>query len=399
MKEFSFNLNRHCLVPGIVLLVLGIIGSSIYPYIVGETRTLIESSSFMNVLIDEMPLLMLIMTLLFAPILEEFSYRSWTMKSPFWKYFSLIAITAFTYFSLYSIIVTCVAFVVLLFLFCIFKGDKHKDLIQFLRILVTSILFSIAHYQNESGWFSVIAFFDRLGMALIACYLALRFRIIYAIIFHFANNLLVFILAYFFVTDYSFEIKDETHSAELTETSMFDGNYNYYENGYCVNKIINTGCLPSVAYDLVEDQYQKDIMYFPLVTNYNHYRYCATGTDSTPQLNYWQLFNELVQQTGLRLDTITPEKIYHIDITDTTKLREKGTREDNMGGFVQRLRGSYGKMFVIDDGIDSIKVITDRKFYYMIDMDNLVPHLEERYGFKVEERDNQDCKIIYISEP
>ena len=85
MKSFSFNLNRHCLIPGIVLLVIGILGTYIYPLFAGETQTLIESSSFMNLLIDEMPLLMLIMTLIFAPIVEEFSYRSWTMKSKFWK--------------------------------------------------------------------------------------------------------------------------------------------------------------------------------------------------------------------------------------------------------------------------------------------------------------------------
>ena len=53
MKSFSFNLTRHCLVPGIVLLVLGIIGTYIYPLFAGETQTLIESSSFMNLLIDE----------------------------------------------------------------------------------------------------------------------------------------------------------------------------------------------------------------------------------------------------------------------------------------------------------------------------------------------------------
>ena len=63
MKTVSFNLNRHCLVPGLVLLVLGIIGTSIYPLFAGETQTLIESSSFTNLLIDELPLLMLIMTL------------------------------------------------------------------------------------------------------------------------------------------------------------------------------------------------------------------------------------------------------------------------------------------------------------------------------------------------
>ena len=149
MKEFSFNLNRHCLVPGIVLLVLGITGTSIYPLLVGETKTLIETSGITDMLIDELPLFMLIMTLLFAPIVEEFSYRSWAMKSKFWKYFSLIAISAYTYLTTYSIIITCVAFVVLLFLFCIFKGDKHKDLIQFLRILVTSVFKSSSFISSE----------------------------------------------------------------------------------------------------------------------------------------------------------------------------------------------------------------------------------------------------------
>ncbi len=246
MKSFSFNLTRHCLVPGIVLLVLGIIGTYIYSLFAGETQTLIESSSFMNLLIDEMPLLMLIMTLLFAPVVEEFSYRSWTMKSKFWKYFSLVAITAFTYFTIYSIILTCVTFVVLLFLFCIFKGDKHKDLIQFLRILVTSILFSLAHYQNESRWFAVMTFIYRFGLALIICYIALRFRFIYAIVLHFANNLLAFALSYFFVTDYTFEINDDTHTARLTEISMFDEQMDHWDEG----DIVYTGCLPVVAYDL-----------------------------------------------------------------------------------------------------------------------------------------------------
>ncbi len=394
MKEFSFNLNRHCLVPGIVLLVLGITGTSIYPLLVGETQTLIETSGITDMLIDELPLFMLIMTLLFAPIVEEFSYRSWAMKSKFWKYFSLIAISAYTYLTTYSIIITCVAFVVLLFLFCIFKGDKHKDLILFLRILVTSILFSLAHYQNESGWFSVIAFFDRLGFALIACYLTLRFRFIYAILFHFANNMLAFALSYFFATDYTFEINDETHSAKLTEISMFDDQMDHWDEG----DIVYTGCLPVVAYELTS-AYEKDIMYYPLVSRYNHYCYCATAIDSTKPINGWQLFDELLQQTGLRLDTVIPEKIYHIEITDTSKLIGSGKYENKMRYFVRSLRRTYGKMFVIDEEDENIMISTATETKWQIDMDNLIPHLYEKYGLKCEERDNKDYKIVYILEP
>lgn len=394
MKEFSFNLNRHCLVPGIVLLVLGITGTSIYPLLVGETQTLIETSGITDMLIDELPLFMLIMTLLFAPIVEEFSYRSWAMKSKFWKYFSLIAISAYTYLTTYSIIITCVAFVVLLFLFCIFKGDKHKDLILFLRILVTSILFSLAHYQNESGWFSVIAFFDRLGFALIACYLTLRFRFIYAILFHFANNMLAFALSYFFATDYTFEINDETHTAKLTEISMFDDQMDHWDEG----DIVYTGCLPVVAYELTS-AYEKDIMYYPLVSRYNHYCYCATAIDSTKPINGWQLFDELLQQTGLRLDTVIPEKIYHIEITDTSRLIESGKYENKMRYFVRSLRRTYGKMFVIDEEDENIMISTATETKWQIDMDNLIPHLYEKYGLKCEERDNKDYKIVYISEP
>lgn len=394
MKEFSFNLNRHCLVPGLVLLVLGITGTSIYPLLVGETQTLIETSGITDMLIDELPLFMLIMTLLFAPIVEEFSYRSWAMKSKFWKYFSLIAISAYTYLTTYSIIITCVAFVVLLFLFCIFKGDKHKDLILFLRILVTSILFSLAHYQNESGWFSVIAFFDRLGFALIACYLTLRFRFIYAILFHFANNMLAFALSYFFVTDYTFEINDENHTAKLTEISMFDEQMDHWDEG----DIVYTGCLPVVAYELTS-AYEKDIMYYPLVSRYNHYCYCATAIDSTKPINGWQLFDELLQQTGLRLDTVIPEKIYHIEITDTSKLIGSGKYENKMRYFVRSLRRTYGKMFVIDEEDENIMISTATETKWQIDMDNLIPHLYEKYGLKCEERDNKDYKIVYISEP
>lgn len=394
MKTFSFNLNRHCLVPGIVLFVLGITGLGLYTYIVGETQTLIETSGITDMLIDELPLFMLIMTLLFAPIVEEFSYRSWTMKSLFWKYFSLIAITVYTYLALNSIIVTCVAFVALLFLFCIFKGDKHKDLILFLRILVTSILFSLAHYQNESGWFSVIAFFERLGLALIACYLSLRFRFIYAILLHFANNMLAFALSYFFATDYTFEIKDETHTAKLTEISMFDDQMNHWDEG----DIVYTGCLPVVAYELTS-AYEKDIMYYPLVSRYNHYCYCATAIDSTKPINGWQLFDELLQQTGLRLDTVTPEKIYHIEITDTSRLIGSGKYENKMRYFVRSLRRTYGKMFVIDEEDENIMISTATETKWQIDMDNLIPHLYEKYGLKCEERDNKDCKIVYISEP
>lgn len=399
MKEFSFNLNRHCLIPGLVLLAIGMLGSYMYIYFVGETQTLIESSSFVNLLINEMPLFMLIMTLLFAPIVEEFSFRSWTMKSKFWKYFSLIAITAYTYFTIFSIILTCVAFVVLLFLFFIFNGEKHKDLIQFLRILATSILFSLVHYGNESGWVAVLAFIYRLGFALIICYVALRFRFIYGIVLHFANNLLVFVLSYFFVTDYTFEIKAEDHTAELTEISMFESPYSYTENGYCVNEIVNTGCLPNVAYALVEDPYRNDLMYCPIPTNYNHYKYCAKGVDSVPQLNYQQLFEELVQQTGLRLDTVMPEKIYRLEITDTSKLGVSWKHENTMGNFVKNLRSAYRIFFVLDDGCENIMISSKTISYLQMDMENLIPHLYEQYGIKVEERDNKDCKIIYIWEP
>ena len=70
-----------------------------------------------------------------------------------------------------------------------------------------------------------------------------------------------------------------------------------------------------------------------------------------------------------------------------------------MGSFVTTLRKTYGKMFVIDDGNENVNIFTVHKSYWQMDMENLIPHLYEQYGIKVEERNNQDCKIIYISEP
>ena len=88
-----------------------------------------------------------------------------------------------------------------------------------------------------------------------------------------------------------------------------------------------------------------------------------------------------------------------MEITDTSRLVETGKYENDMGNFVKNLRYSYGKMFVIDDGAENIKITNDITSYWLMDVENLVPHLEEQYGIKVEERDNKDCKIIYISEP
>jgi hypothetical protein len=241
-----------------------------------------------------------------------------------------------------------------------------------------------------------MTFIYRFGLALIICYIALRFRFIYAIVLHFANNLLAFALSYFFVTDYTFEINDDTHTARLTEISMFDEQMDHWDEG----DIVYTGCLPVVAYDLNWGyEYQNDQMFYPLVSRYNHYCYCATAKDSTKPVHGRQLFDEFLQRTNLRLDTVIPEKIYYLEITDTSRLVEIGKYENDMGNFVRNLRYAYGKMFVIDDGAEDIKITNTKTSYWLIDMENLVPHLEEQYGIKVEERANQDCKIIYISEP
>ena len=55
--------------------------------------------------------------------------------------------------------------------------------------------------------------------------------------------------------------------------------------------------------------------------------------------------------------------------------------------------------FVLDDGAEEIGINNNINSYWQMDMEILIPHLYEQYGIKVEERDNKDCKIIYISEP
>ena len=67
--------------------------------------------------------------------------------------------------------------------------------------------------------------------------------------------------------------------------------------------------------------------------------------------------------------------------------------------FVRSLRRTYGKMFVIDEEDENIMISTATETKWQIDMDNLIPHLYEKYGLKCEERDNKDYKIVYISEP
>ncbi|WP_053992743.1 CPBP family intramembrane metalloprotease [Mangrovimonas sp. TPBH4] len=164
---------------------------------------------------------------LIAPILEELLFDGAFLRSKYFKILSYIALPIAIY-----VIRLHVPAVLLYLLFCGVSYYDHKtaskkDSLLHIRIVVNALLFSVLHLDfNNLGELWMFSLLSRFAGHLIALWLVLNYKLIYAMGYHFLwNGTIAFILFF----NVSFEkdpdvpsdvINNESFCVEYSETAF-----------------------------------------------------------------------------------------------------------------------------------------------------------------------------------
>lgn len=124
-----------------------------------------------------------------APIIEEISFRLWGNGKMWTGIVSVIlmALWCLTVGWLFSLFALCMGVAILM----IFKEDKTKRL--FALMLLSSILFAVAHMNNYDGnmLMTIVGVVHKLGFGLVASYLVINHNILWSMGLHVVNNMLL----------------------------------------------------------------------------------------------------------------------------------------------------------------------------------------------------------------
>lgn len=162
--------------------------------------------------------LRLVLMVLVAPIMEELLFDGGFLRSKYLKLFSYIGLSLFI----------CVIGIqwpstILYLLFCVlsyydYKTASEKDRLLLMRVVVNALLFSVVHLDfNNLGDMWLISLMSRFAGHLIALWLVINYKLIYAMGYHFVwNGALAFVL----FSGVSFE-KDPNILNEVIDTELF----------------------------------------------------------------------------------------------------------------------------------------------------------------------------------
>lgn len=156
--------------------------------------------------------LLVILTLIIAPILEELTFRSVFAKFKFSFLLSTICIMG------YILVTKNHYLLILLFLFIIlFVMQKlgKMNVNRFFLYISNSIIFSLVHYKTNdfNNFITIIPMFFQLSVGLILIWITLNYGLIKSVLFHFFYNF-IFILVLFYTLQFP---NITSHSIEYNE--------------------------------------------------------------------------------------------------------------------------------------------------------------------------------------
>lgn len=260
--------------------------------------------------------LFLIAAVVIAPILEEFSFRSWAINKKWTKYLSLVASSAF----LFSInpYVSIVYFLAFLSAVLLLK-NKPKTMLISLAI-ISSIGFVLAHFKNLELSVFIISIPTYLSIALLLSYVAIRFKFRYAILTHSIYNFTIFLIGGFIIPfGDTITLNEGNYKGTLTPISGLNSKYsNNAYGGYGAN--INRKMLPEIVSMLYFDS-PYTIKTYPMF--YSFYDLKVKTNDTKNKIDLQQLNQEIIRKTNIKIDTILEEReAYNIEIVDLEKFEQ-----------------------------------------------------------------------------
>lgn len=310
----KINLRKNynlLLIIGLAFYVLGMILNLIF-----NLDASVEDNPIIGMITDMNGWILIIITVIIGPIMEEFSFRSWSIKKKWTKYLCLVLATGFILlsFNIYAGIFFALSFTAIMFLL------KEKPKLQtYSFVILTSLGFALCHYGNLDLLNYLVAFPMYFGLALVLCYIALRFKFRYAILTHALYNFTLMFLGGFIIPFGSeITLNQGNYTGKLTPVSGLYSSDNATIIGFKTT-IIYRKSLSQIASSLIDKNIYYQYKTYPI--GYNFYNLKVVSKDSKG-VDLKSLFKELVKKGNLRIDTISGIKtVYFLKVKDIEKIK------------------------------------------------------------------------------
>lgn len=395
--KFKLKLKHYTLYLGLIAYIIGIALNIFYSLYSNQPGPQQSQSPLFEILSLFPPIIILALTLVSASIFEELAFRGWTIKHKFSKYISIIGILFYCFLATNSFIICVIVLALLIFVF-FYKND---ELSQFLKVIVTSLIFAFIHFDNFSDNMRYISILQLFGVSLIISYFALRFGFVYGILIHFANNLLATIIIFTTSANYSTSIVKENYMANIEKIEFLENSSSIQEGSF-QDSIVHVGNITQIAVELAP--FNNEVIYKAKLSSLNSYHYVAKCKNKeTCTLDRQELLKDFLNHTNLKTDTILVDA-FVLKIIDIDKLQEH--RADGHTTLIKYLvEGLRSEPFnipiFIDEDIVDISFIMPDNFYRVflkLSTKDKIKKLETDYGILLEKTNDKTVSVVYFFE-
>lgn len=400
MKSFFVRKFNWLWICSIILFLLGVIISTLFEDVIS-----VEDNPILGVISSLPGWLFLILAVVIAPIMEEFSFRFWAVKKLWAKFFSLITSSLFLYFI--NPYFAIPYFVLYLLSILIFK-NKKDTLFAILSIL-TSLGFMLAHSQNlETSIFIKSApIYTSIGLML--SYIAIRTKFLYAIFSHAIYNFSLLLIGGLILPFGSeVHINNGNYKGVLKPvTGLYSTSNTDNYGGYSVN--LHRKMLPELISILNFDS-PYEIKTYP--KSYNFYNLNVKTTQKDSIIDLQAISRELIEKTSIKIDTIIEEgMVYHLEIKDIDKFKsqhsrlsinDENQRFNELGAFIINIFFSKDIKINTPDKYKALQIkdLTDKELSQIIDeksKEEIISFLDKEYGI-ILNPNMEKVKVIRIIE-
>ncbi|MDR0790054.1 MAG: CPBP family intramembrane metalloprotease [Bacteroidales bacterium] len=247
-----------------------------------------------------------LMVVIFAPVMEELSFRSWIIDKKWAKYLSLVLISGYMALTLNIFWVIPIA---ALLAFNLFAMEQRPVARTYVYIVITSLCFALAHRGNLDIQHYLMAFPVYLGMGLLLCWIGLKLNFAYCFALHILYNFTLITLGGFtFAFEAPKHLEGDTFNGELTQVSGFTNKTSTPTIVVNDSIAINRSLLTDVAkLTLINSDYKIEI--YP--ESYRFYNLHLAKKNTTP-IDQNEVLQLLIKEKLIRVDTIEKTKTIRI---------------------------------------------------------------------------------------
>ncbi|MDL2230956.1 CPBP family intramembrane metalloprotease [Bacteroidales bacterium OttesenSCG-928-L19] len=377
---------------GIAFFISGILVSLLYQFqLISPTDDSVQMPLFRK-LLSFSPILTLLIPVVFFPIVEEFTFRIWTIRKNYAYYITVIGIVLFSYFICKNIIFS----IIVLLIFIALLWLKNPKVKIWSISIISSLLFGFLHVNNYTDIsFTLIACSQLFGFGMILSYVGLRFNFAFCIVIHALYNLIAILPSLIGTDTERLSIEGESFYATIESISPFSisNNANINTN----NTILMTGTPAEIAAGL--NNFSKDTLYDYLIDGKLQKKRLQASGKTSESIDRKELLDSILALLHIQsITTVSPA--YTLFIADSLKFY-KSCYENSSGSalisfesLVESIRSTHYIPLIIEDEYDHATFGIDPNFFILKNREDMIQFLQKEHGLMITKKDSAKAVII-----